>query len=149
MAVTFAYQKPLIPSAFHGDSCPNMGPAAFWVISSVCDNDSGLCFCCPQKIFHLGRGRLLAKNEKGTGKPKVRKYAVSGHRWVSRGKGKSRRLEEWADPGTKVREGGQRAGQGKPELQPPLPLPVAHCPGQMCQMNSNQAWNLPPCQQLR
>lgn len=41
----------------------------------------------------------MAKNEKGTGKPKVRKYAVSGHGWVSRGKGKSRRLEERADPG--------------------------------------------------
>lgn len=61
MTVTFAYQKVYIHSAFHRDSCPNMGPAAFWVISSVCDNDSRLCFCCPQKIFHLGRGRMVGK----------------------------------------------------------------------------------------
>lgn len=65
MTVTFAYQKVYIPSAFHGHSCPNMGPAAFWVISSVCDNDSRLCFCCPQKTFHLGRGRVVGKEREG------------------------------------------------------------------------------------
>lgn len=128
-AVTFAYRKLYIHSAFRGDSCPNMGPAAFWVISSACDNDSGLCFCCPQKTFHLERGRM-AKNEKGTGKSKVTEYGGCGT-----GRERKQRLEERADQGIRERRTWRA---GREEWRSPrckmgghltTPSPAAHCPG--------------------
>lgn len=55
-----------------------------------------------------------------------------------------------AEPGAKVREGGgQRAGEGKPDLQRPLPLPIAHALGKCTQQDTNRACSLPPCPQLR
>lgn len=108
-----------------------MGPVAFWVISSACDNDFRLCFYCPQKTFHVGTGRMV-----GAGKPKVREHAERGHRWVSQGERKSRRLEERADPEVKVVGGTESwAKQAKiPKTQvgtEPLPLPTTSCPREM------------------
>ena len=87
----------------------------------------GFASAASRKLSIWGGGGWLARKGKGTGRPKVRKYAVSGHSWVGRGEGKGRRLEGRADPGAKVSEGGQRAVQGKPGLK----LPTACCPGEM------------------
>lgn len=40
----------------------------------------GFASAAPRKLSIWGEGGWLAKKEKGTGKPKVRKYAISGHR---------------------------------------------------------------------
>lgn len=77
-AITFAYQKLHIHSAFPGNSCPNMGPAAFWVISSARDNDSRLCFCCPQETFHEGTGRVAGACREGRGQRACRKGVPMG-----------------------------------------------------------------------
>lgn len=95
-----------------GNSCPNMGPAAFWVISSACDNDSRLCFCCPQETFRVGTGRAA-----GARKAEVRERAERGHRWVSQGEGESRRLEESTVPEVKVRDTDREPGKASPEPQ--------------------------------
>lgn len=60
-----------------------------------------------------------------------------------RGK-EERRLKEWADPGVKVKEGGERAGQSKPRAprhrwalnHSPCPLPTAL--GKCAQQDSSQ-----------
>ena len=58
----------------------------------------------PRKFSIWGEGGWLAKKETGIGKPRSESMVLSGHRWVSQGEGKSRRLEEGADPGAEVRE---------------------------------------------
>ena len=78
-----------------------MGPAAFWVISSVCDNDSRLCFCCLQKTFHLGRGRMAGKEGEGHREAQGQKVC-----------------SKWAQLGRpRGREGQEAGGAGRPRGQ--------------------------------
>lgn len=90
--VRVAYQKLSIPSAFPGDSCPNMGPVAFWVISSSVIMTLKFCFCCSQKPLHRGRGAegRLEKNAKDTGSRKSHSMWREGHGWVSYGESRHR-----------------------------------------------------------
>ena len=107
--------KPYIHTAFHGDSCPNMGPAAFWVISSVCDNDSRLCVCCPQTTFPSGeRDDGWQRMRRAQGSRRSERMQKVGTDGQPKGRG---RAGGWRSEGVKVRGEGQRARQSQPELQ--------------------------------
>lgn len=127
MAVPFAYQKLLIPPAFRGTHALIWAQQLSGLFRVCVIMTPGFASAAPRKFSIWGEGGLLAKNEKGTGKPKVRKYAVSGHGWVSRGKGKSRRLEERADPGPRCDKADRGLGKGSWSSNDhcPCPLPTA------------------------
>lgn len=98
----------------------------------------GFASAAPRKLSIWGEGGLLANNEKGIGKPKVGKYAVSGHRWVSPGEGASRSGLTQGPRGARE----DRAGEGEPGHQGPVPLPTAL--GKCVEQDNHRACPLRP-----
>lgn len=118
-------KKRSIRPAFCGAACPNMGQA-FWVISSVCDNESRLCFCGPRKTFHPGRERedRWQAVRRARGSPRSERM----QRVCAEGKPRGRGEQTGADPGAKVSEG-RTESRGR-RARAPRTRPRAHCPGQ-------------------
>lgn len=92
--------KTLHSHSFHGNHALIWAQQLSRLLRSVCDNDSRLCVCCPQTAFHLGGRDDGWRDEKGHREAEgQRGCRESGHRRISQGERKSRRLEEWRGQG--------------------------------------------------